>query len=272
MEVDSGEQYPVFLLAADSRISRGSATLTDIAPKILSINMVSADKNQRRRFFQQYGFAYAGSVTSAFLVHSTAQYLTTNLFSNHDAPPPTVSDVARIYSDIAHLHLSEYGARLAPQEAKAVLFDCIVCGYEVSTGDLRAFHIQPELEDELRIKVAEIGESNSIFRAGAGSEEFDRVLSDLLKHDKDVDCRSVIVEMIGKRAHRTVGGFVQVAQADRHGFSQLAHLAAQDTGDAIASYLGVDLAVIHRPEGYKFAQSGWTSIDPETNQTIRTKI
>jgi hypothetical protein len=143
--------FDTLILAADSRITRGNEVTTDVAPKILPIHMTVGDKYGRRTFFPPYGFAFAGSVTSAFLTHSTAEHCLVGLFGDINSNSPSVMEVAQIYSDICRLQIREVGIRLPADQAKAALFEAIICGLSSDTGEIAAFHIAPTLGAELEI-------------------------------------------------------------------------------------------------------------------------
>jgi hypothetical protein len=110
--------FDVLILAADSRITRGTEVTTDVAPKILPIHMTVGNKDGHRAFFPPYGFAFAGSVTSAFLTHLMAEHCLVGLFGGINSNSPSVMEVAQIYSDICRVQNQRSGHPIASRSGK----------------------------------------------------------------------------------------------------------------------------------------------------------
>jgi hypothetical protein len=247
------EQYDVLNLAADSRITRGTEVTTDLAPKILPIHMRITNAEVKHVELPPYGFAFAGSVTSAFVTHATAQHLLSGLFGDLDSPPPTVHEVSTIYAELADQHIREVGARLSSSDAKAALFESIICGYCPAFKANKAFHIMSSADDELKIDVTEIDLQAGTFRTGSGSASFDSTVAAMLEKGETPLAEAVVAKMIEQQIHRSVGGFVQFATVDHTGFCQC-DVIHHDDGSELqdVKYLDFDLSKVHRPDRFKY--------------------
>lgn len=262
-DFDTGCRTTRLFIAADSRISREEVTTTDIAPKILPINMSAGDAYGNRWQFAPYGFAFAGSVNAALLTHSVAEHLLTNLFGPKGIAPPSVQEVAEIYREAARQQIVEIGARLSLDYANAALFDAIVCGYSIDSKEVCAFSVEARLGAELDVQVKEIDTQAGIFTIGAGKKRFDEIKRIMIESGGEPFCINVIDKMIKNSEHPTVGGHIQAATIDSSGFHQLTILDFSDDQQLGRSrYLNIDMNDIPRPQGYKFGQMGITLDGP----------
>lgn len=266
-DLDTGCRTARVFVAADSRISREETTTTDIAPKILPINMSASDASGNRWQFPPYGFAFAGSVNAALLTHSVAEHLLTNLFAPKVISPPSVQEVAEIYREAAKRQIVEIGTRLSPDYANAALFDAIVCGYSIDKNAVCAFSVEAKLGRELCVQVREIDTEAGIFTIGAGKKRFDEIKQIMNESGKEPFCVNVIARMIKNSEHPTVGGHIQAATIDSSGFHQLTILDFSDDQQLGRSrYLNIDMNDIPHPQGYKFGQMGITLDGPSAEK------
>lgn len=246
---------PQIQIVADSRISKDEFTTSDIAPKIIPIAISSKDQHNVKRHFQNYGFCYCGSVAAALNTHAMAQYVLTNLFSNDpSAAPPSVEEVGKIYAEIGTTQMKDFAGRLSPDKASSALFEGVIVGF--SGGQIAAYHIKPEITDSFEVQFTQIDLATGPFRMGSGSADFDRIRMERLEKAAPLDILQIVEEIIKSRTNRTVGGHLQLAKADHEGFDQLAVLEIPD-GEEFAdiTVLGVNLADVPRPSGYKIGQS-----------------
>jgi hypothetical protein len=148
------------------------------------------------------------------------------------------------------------GIRLPADQAKAALFEAIVCGLSSDTGEIAAFHIAPTLDAELEIVLSEIDLSAGTFRVGHGADQFDAAKKELSSEGIEPSCLQVIGEVISKQLHQSVGGFLQAATVDRTGFylNEILNRPAEGKEFGDVRFLGFDVGEIRRPEGYKFGQ------------------
>lgn len=241
--------YQILRVVADSRLSSssGHGTLTDLAPKIMPIEMRSGQGTGHMSRFAPYGFAFAGSSLAASLTHFTAQFLLTNLFSNNAFSPPTVGEVTNVYRDVGLLHMSQL----------STVFSAVVFGKQVG-GDagFKAFSLEPRIDEALHFDRTEICNGDEIYRVGSGSVHFDGIVQKRQSEGASVECFSVIEEMIQAQVHHSVGGFIQSGFIDEQGFHQDNVIQAPESGNLeIVTYLGVDLASVSRPDGYKYGRT-----------------
>ncbi|MGN6144417.1 MAG: hypothetical protein ACTHOP_12590 [Mesorhizobium sp.] len=272
-DIVTGEPHDGLLIVADSRITRGRTVTTDIASKILPIPMAIMRDGSPRNWFSPYGFAFAGSVNSALLTHSTAIHCLMNLFSNVRDTKPTVEEVSMLYADIAEKHIRAIGTSLPTDSAKAALFEAVVCGQSGDPQHPSAFHIASTIEPSLSIALSNIDLKSGPFRIGSGSAEFDRIRAQLRSDGKDHNCIPVLRQMIDTKANESVGGFIQVGQIGRDGFFSCGMLeAVEDKMLSKQTYLGIDLADLPRPLDMKYGQMAIAFGENSTRQEIKTAM
>ncbi|MET3855671.1 hypothetical protein [Rhizobium sp. OAE497] len=245
----SEDDFPVLKIVADSRLSngKGEGFLTDIAPKIFSIEMRSVNAAGHITHFAPYGFAFAGSTLAAALTHSTAQFLLNSLFSNENYLPPSVEDVSAVYLDVAKKHIEQLSAP----------FSAMIYGYDVGSNVFRAYALNSATKPSFELRKTEIDLDAAFFRIGSGSEYFDTIFAEM--GGGDVDCSSVIEQMIRRKVHRSVGGFIQMAIVDRSGFHHVPVIESiDDSALSAVKFMGADVDTIFRPRGFKFGTMAMT--------------
>lgn len=216
------EKFSQLWVAADTRISGNPGILTDHGPKLFQIPIVCRKNISRaaerrvgemtRLYRTNYGFAYAGSTLAALGTHALASACCQNLSANTKIEPPSVEDVANLYSKLGEIQIREMCARAAPSEWQYRFFQAFIFGHCLRSKKHELYAIHPVLTGNRFDMIVEriLAVPGMFYPMGSGKDQF------VLAHKQQEVVRpagvlQILGSMVKNGIDPTVGGHTQVA-------------------------------------------------------------
>lgn len=250
--------------AADSRLSSGDSTVTDIGVKIFPLPVVVRSRDSesgKTEIVERFtvGFAYAGSSISAINSLAVATACTQNIIRSQ-AVPVSVEDVAEIVRKVSQEVVGDVAGRL--REGKLGEFSAFVFGYCQRSHLFQAFEIAAVHSpgscfsmEKIRL-VLEIGRCSVM---GSGRDAFSRALEGGSENTVYPNMLYAIRGIFEAEGVVGVGGSLQIGLAERCGF-EMRPILDLDTSDGkvVMNFLGIPINRL-RIQGYDIGHIAYSA-------------
>jgi hypothetical protein len=235
-------------VVADTRISYSGpigGTITDAAAKLLPLTLRCYQPGPDGFFstltlHTSLGFAFAGSTVPALNTYAVVNACLQNLISSNGAPPPSISDIARLVQRI--------GERYTRETMSA--FEAIVFGWCPLERDYRASIITPDPTSSpivMSVNQQQLYEPDFVALLGVHQgevrDEIRRVLSTMQDQELKRAPKLALQNLVANETLKGVGGTLQIGTATPYGFELRSYLRPMVIGQPQAAlyFLGLDM-------------------------------
>ncbi|RUV70311.1 MAG: hypothetical protein EOR30_14045 [Mesorhizobium sp.] len=246
------------ICGADTRLTSDSQTISERGGKLAVVpvrwGITGPGLEESSVSFFSLGFAFAGSTLLANSTHAIATTCSQILHTGRPNAAPSSDLIAQIYARAGEDVTKDVNSRLHPESSLS--FEGFLFGYCPVKQTFRNHTISPVIRDGVFSMAVESFDvkDGDLFAIGSGVGEFVRLSERRDAAGNRPPPLNILQEIMRSGSVSSVGGYPQIAFADKMGV-QLQPVLQQNPDDpdqAILAINGFDVSKISSDEGFSF--------------------